>query len=182
MLSLLLALVFYWLGTCRLQLCRLHNHLEMTRGKTWQKVKKLTQGIARSFSHRADRDHDFPNQTYTTPELATSRPSWPPIMADGEEDFSSLPLTDRWVHKVRSACPGSQLGTSLPGWAQHAEANTTLALSRSGKFAKEHTRKLRNYSKSAPVNTIQSSRTFSTTPRYGRGLWRTAMWLPSKMA
>lgn len=23
------------------------------------------------------------------------------IMADGEEDYSSLPLTDRWVHKVR---------------------------------------------------------------------------------
>lgn len=22
-------------------------------------------------------------------------------MADGEEDYSSLPLTDRWVHKVR---------------------------------------------------------------------------------
>ena len=22
-------------------------------------------------------------------------------MAEGEEDYSSLPLTDRWVHKVR---------------------------------------------------------------------------------
>lgn len=117
MLSLRLALALYWLDTCYLRLCCLHNHLEMTRRKTWQKVKRLTRCIARSFSHRADRDYEDPDQLYTKFDSNTSKSSWPPTMADGEEDFSSLPLTDRWVHKVCFVCPGCQLVTLSLGLA-----------------------------------------------------------------
>ncbi|KAK7707153.1 hypothetical protein SLS64_007363 [Diaporthe eres] len=71
-------------------------------------VHKLTRRIARAFIGLIDRDgpevsppnipgspHTFdpnPGNTHADPE--------PSIMADGEEDYSSLPLTDRWVHKI----------------------------------------------------------------------------------
>lgn len=39
------------------------------------------------------------DSTTTSPSIEEEQPA----MADGEEDFSSLPLTDRWVHKVRAS-------------------------------------------------------------------------------
>lgn len=40
-------------------------------------------------------------------------------MADGEEDYSSLPLTDRWVHKVRGTRNTTEFG---PYWYHEGKA------------------------------------------------------------
>jgi hypothetical protein len=45
-------------------------------------------------------------------DTTTADSSKPRKMAE-EEDFSSLPLTDRWVHKVRVALMWNRLGKSL---------------------------------------------------------------------
>lgn len=55
-------------------------------------IRKLTRRAA-----------DLARSTRPTPEDTdiSSLEAWTIIMADGEEDYSSLPLTDRWVHKVK---------------------------------------------------------------------------------
>lgn len=71
----------------------------MSRQKTWSALRRLTRGIARSLKH--------PSTTAVTADPPTPKPSpthnqsckTTPTMAD-EEDYSSLPLTDRWVHKI----------------------------------------------------------------------------------
>lgn len=74
----------------------------MTRRKTWSALKKkLTGGIARTFN----RNSVVEPPSHLSPLVETTKPVPAPIpvitsnMAE-EEDFSSLPLTDRWVHKV----------------------------------------------------------------------------------
>lgn len=79
------------------------------RRKIRSAVHKLTRRVARALTGLIDRDGPeapFPNipgsqPTFNpNPENTPAVPE-PSIMADGEEDYSSLPLTDRWVHKVR---------------------------------------------------------------------------------
>lgn len=79
------------------------------RPKIRPAVRKLTRRVARALTGLIDRDgpevslSNTPGSPPTfdpTPENTPAVPK-PSIMADGEEDYSSLPLTDRWVHKVR---------------------------------------------------------------------------------
>lgn len=82
----------------------------MTRRKTWSKFKKLTGSIAQSFKRQPAADGRSFTESYTPTSAppSTTGPSITPLstrhstsnMAEGEEDFSALPITDRWVHKV----------------------------------------------------------------------------------
>ena len=67
------------------------------------------------------------------------------IMADGEEDYSSLPLTDRWVHKVDLLLAGMKQGVLM--WFYN----------RSGKYESKHMRMLQSNSRAHPTRTIPSS-------------------------
>lgn len=80
----------------------------MARRKTWSAFKKkLTGGIARTFNRNSAPDLAPSSPAKTPIQLSAPAPApthIPPrvpvsIMAE-EEDFSSLPLTDRWVHKI----------------------------------------------------------------------------------
>lgn len=82
------------------------------RPKIRPAVRKLTRRVARALTGLIDRDGpeasllNIPDPSPTfdpNPENTPAVPE-PSIMADGEEDYSSLPLTDRWVHKVRGTC------------------------------------------------------------------------------
>ncbi len=63
------------------------------------------------------RPRHHPADDYNGPEPDSGReptflgslhsPHQSAAMADGEPDYSSLPLTDRWVHKVRTLPPNS---------------------------------------------------------------------------
>lgn len=153
----------------------------MTRRKTWQKLQRLTRGIARSFGRRSS-DHDIADDNHATTNLppalqprqiiTTSAPFKPPNMAD-EEDFSSLPLTDRWVHKVRrplqQRCATDE---TLTGNLIYSDTDSRF---RFGKFEKQHTRKPRNNLKSLPMNTIPPSNPSFTIHHFGKALWPTAM-------
>ncbi|ROW06883.1 hypothetical protein VMCG_04037 [Cytospora schulzeri] len=81
----------------------------MARQKPWSRFKKLTRRIARGFTDTPEQEDSFERQPLPAPASHPSTPiaynpgstnTTPPNMADGEEDFSSLPLTDRWVHKI----------------------------------------------------------------------------------
>jgi len=63
------------------------------------------------------------------------KPPAPAIMADQEEDFSSLPLPDRFQHKV------SEFG------GVYAYMGEDSDVGRYGKFAKPHTKMLRSSSR-----------------------------------
>lgn len=71
-------------------------------------VHRLTRRIARAFTGLIDRNGPevYPPNTPGSPPTFSPNPGntptdpEPSIMAEGEEDYSSLPLTDRWVHKV----------------------------------------------------------------------------------
>ncbi|KAI3391899.1 hypothetical protein diail_6639 [Diaporthe ilicicola] len=75
--------------------------------KLWSTVHRLTRCIARALAVHIDRD-DPETHPPTAPDSPTFRHNpdntsadpEPLNMADGEEDYSSLPLTDRWVHKI----------------------------------------------------------------------------------
>lgn len=78
----------------------------MTRRKSWQVLKKkLTGGIARTFNRNSVAESPSPSPSPSrildeTPKpVPTPTPTLTSKMAE-EEDFSSLPITDRWVHKV----------------------------------------------------------------------------------
>lgn len=86
----------------------------MTRRKSWQVLKKkLTGGIARTFNRNSTVDLLSPSPSPSPSRILDETPNPVPTptptpiptpvitskMAE-EEDFSSLPLTDRWVHKV----------------------------------------------------------------------------------
>jgi hypothetical protein len=179
------------------------------RRKIRSSVHKLTRRVARAFTGLTDRDGpeaylpSTPGSQHTCDSnLGTIRAD--PvlsIMADGEEDYSSLPLTDRWVHKVRGTSDstifrlhrynktrarqkgGGPRGNSRGGHKSNkAYANHTLPGCRSGKFEKEHMRKPSSSSKSAPTSTmLPFSHSCETLP-YGKVPSPTAMWQPNKTA
>ncbi|ROW00568.1 hypothetical protein VSDG_03370 [Cytospora chrysosperma] len=82
----------------------------MARQKSWSRFKKLTRRIARGFTdNNPGQEDSSEKQSLPAPCSHSSTPiantpgstiTTPPNMADAEEDFSSLPLTDRWVHKI----------------------------------------------------------------------------------
>ncbi|PSR97359.1 armadillo-type protein [Coniella lustricola] len=82
----------------------------MARRKTWSKFKKLTGSIAQSLKRQPAVDNSSFTASYTadsappsTIDLSTTSVSISystPNMAEEQEDPSSLPITDRWVHKV----------------------------------------------------------------------------------
>ena len=83
----------------------------MARHRPWSKIKKLTRRIARGFTDDPNQD-SLDKQPVSAPvsqsstlltNASGSTTTVLPNMAEGEEDYSSLPLTDRWVHKV--CCP-----------------------------------------------------------------------------
>ncbi|KAI0131495.1 ARM repeat-containing protein [Daldinia grandis] len=68
-------------------------------------LPKLIKRVASTLSHRRARrksTQPTPNcKAHNTPVSPTVDRNCPVVnMADGEPDYSSLPLTDRWVHKV----------------------------------------------------------------------------------
>lgn len=73
----------------------------MSRRKPWSALRKLTRGIARSLNHTSTFTTIVTAEPPTTNPTPTQKESCAttPTMAD-EEDYSSLPLTDRWVHKI----------------------------------------------------------------------------------
>lgn len=68
----------------------------MTRRKAWSALKKLTGGIARTLKRTPTTKKPKPasilDDTHATNATTDN-------MAE-EEDYTSLPLTDRWVHKI----------------------------------------------------------------------------------
>ena len=175
------------------------------RRKIRSSVHRLTHHAVRAFSGLNDRDGPevyLPNtpgspRTFNPDPGNTPTDSTPSTMAEGEEDYSSLPLTDRWVHKVRRTREpiGFRLhgvtrarqweGTTLerlPVVEQRLDANRTLPDFRSGKSAKGHTKKPSSSSRSAPTNTMLPSNHFCETLPYGKAPWPTATWRPNKMA
>lgn len=162
----------------------------MTRRKAWSALKKkLTGSIAQGFRRQpaADRNSSLAESHATTdisppspfsPTTTASAHHHTPNMADGEEDYSALPLTDRWVHKVRSRPLHPCHGFSV---CPPCRANSRWCSCRSGKFANKHTRMLQNNSSSPPTNTTPPSGRSSSTHRFGRAPWLTAMSPPSRM-
>lgn len=85
------------------------------------------------------------------------------VMAEAaEEDFSSLPLPDRFQHKVN---------ISLPRTLQKL-----TRFCRYGKYERQHTKMLQNNSKSRPMNTILLSDHSYKTLDYGREQLQIQMW------
>lgn len=172
------------------------------RRKIRSAVHKLTRRVARALTGPFDRGApkvSLPTTPGSPPTLQpnpgnTPADPEPSIMADGEEDYSSLPLTDRWVHKVRGTCDptafhphGYNEGKGaifwrLPMGDQRADANRTWPDYRSGKSAKQHTKKPPSSSRSAPTSTMLPSNPFCETRPYGKAPWPTATWQPNKMA
>lgn len=175
------------------------------RRKIRSGVHKLTRRIARAFTGLIDRD----GPEVSLPNIPGSPPTFdlnlgntradpePSIMADGEEDYSSLPLTDRWVHKVRGTRDTTEFGphwyyegkTGGEGylleaaqWPKTVDANRTLPDCRSGKSAKQHTKKPPSSSRSAPTSTMLHFNPFCENLLYGKAPWPTATWQPNKMA
>ena len=66
-------------------------------------IQRLTKKIASSLSpFKTATSFSTESPQSESTELGSSRPHRPTDnMADGEPDYSSLPLTERWVHKVR---------------------------------------------------------------------------------
>lgn len=185
------------LGPCALlrilvgKLRRRCQLLEMTRSRLHGALKKLTGGIGRRFKSKPLTNQD-PNTldghhatssvpTPSQPTVCNSTPRHPilPKMADQEEDFSSLPLTDRWVHKVRMAREDVALRVKR---SRVRCANCMCHRNRSGKCANKPTKKQPNSSSSPPMNMTPLSGLSSRILRYGRARWQTATSLLSKMA
>lgn len=175
------------------------------RRKIRASVHKLTRRVVRTFNGLIDRDGPEAYLPNTPDSPPTSNPTFgktstdpvPSIMADGEEDYSSLPLTDRWVHKVRRTGDptrfhphGYNKGEAgeettfgrLPVVEPIMDANPTLPGCRSGKSEKEHMKKPPSSSRSAPTSTMLPSNRFCETLLYGKAPWPTATWQPNKMA
>jgi len=182
------------------------------RRKIRSSVHKLTRRVVRAFTGLNDRDGPeayLPN-TPGSPQTLNPNPGntpagpVPSIMADAEEDYSSLPITDRWVHKVRGTrdptpfrphgynkgeAGGGGNHPSGPfafgGWpvvGQRLDANRTSPGCRSGKSEKEHTKKPPSSSRSAPTSTMPPSSRFCETLPYGKAPSPTATWQHNKMA
>lgn len=91
-------------------------------------------------------------------------------MADQEEDFSSLPLPDRFQHKV---CPH-------PFMQMSHTSRTDKPLTRYGKSAKQRTKMQPNSLKLRQTSMILRSVHFYKIQDYGRARWRTRMLPPSR--
>lgn len=171
------------------QICWRSHLLEMTRSRLRGALKKLTGGIARRFKPNSLTDPTILDEDHATsrvprgPLLVVRDPtpirSILPNMADQEEDYSSLPLTDRWVHKVRLARHDVVLRVKqICVWC----TNHMSLRVRYGKFANKPTKMQRNNSNSPPMSMTLFSSLSSRILRYGRVPWRTATSLLNKMA
>ena len=100
-----------------------------------------------------------------------AKQGWRAEMGDQEEDYSSLPLTDRFVHKVGLA--SSTFGSVKAHW---------FTRRRSGKSASKHTKMQLRNSRRPLTNQIQHSSRSCKTRVYGRALLRTRTWRLNRRA
>lgn len=84
-----------------------------------------------------------------------------------EEDFSSLPLPDRFVHKVRCDIPTKMDGTGTD--------SVFVSVHRSGKFENKHTKMLPSSLRRQQTNTTQPLDPLSRTPACGKAPRQTRM-------
>jgi hypothetical protein len=84
------------------------------------------------------------------------------VMAEAEEDFSSLPLPDRFQHKVNTFLPRTP--------------PKLTRFYRYGKYERQHTKTLPNNSKSHPMNTILPFDPSCKTLGCGRERSQIQMW------
>lgn len=126
-------------------------------------ISQATQGLT-----RLQKRQRYPRSTsteYHFDEARTrrKRPRYH-TMADGEEDFSSLPLPDRFTHKVVS----------------RAYWKTITDLYRSGKLEKPPTKMLPNSSQYRRTRTTLAFELLRATPVFGRALCSTPTLLHSQ--
>lgn len=142
------------------------------------------QKLINKVTHLGQSDESS-NDATTTARAASTSASVPRLsvnvncfkMAE-EEDFSSLPLTDRWVHKVgQLARPSSRLVDRRIMAANGLPSSRC----RSGKFARQHTRRLQSYSRLRPTIAIPLFAHLSRTRAYGKGLSQIRMLPHNKM-
>ena len=94
-------------------------------------------------------------------------------MAEAEEDFSSLPLHDRFQHKVL-------ITPQMQRTSRDKQTNNSLV--RYGKYESKHTKMLQRHSKSPPMSTIPLFDPFYKTLHCGREQLQTQMLPHNKTA
>lgn len=94
------------LGATLLQPLPPLSPVDMDGAKKPSSLQKLIKRVASLGQHARHSSENIDPASRSTTDLASTTPSSsrPSSMAEQEEDYSSLPLVDRWVHKVCFPC------------------------------------------------------------------------------